>query len=100
MLNSMHVIAEDGGGKNWPYLSIFFVPHGNLGAPLSSQLHIFIFDFTYLTENIAGSFIISTIPPLPSSYSRLPQDYAIHLFGIWVFHFFHLSSSYQISLTL
>lgn len=23
MLNSMHVIAEDGGGKNWPYLSIF-----------------------------------------------------------------------------
>lgn len=72
MLNSMQVIAEDGGGKNWSNLSI--VPHGNLGAPLSSQLHIFIFDFTYLTENIAGSFIISTIPPLPSSYSRLPQD--------------------------
>lgn len=105
MLNIMQVIAEDGGRKNWSYLSDFASPAWKSWSSPTicwylhltlSQLHIFIFDFTNLTENTAASFIISTVPPLLSSRARLAQDYATHLFGTWVFH---LSSSYGISLT-
>lgn len=108
MLNTMQVIAEEGGRKSWSYLSNFACCAWKFWSSPAvfwylllklSQLHIFIFDITRLTENIAVSLIISTVPPLPSSqdYKNLAQDYKIHLFGMWVFC---LSSSYWISLTL
>lgn len=90
MLNRMQVIAEEGGRKNASYLSNFACPAWkSWSSPTMcwylhltlSQLQIFIFYFAYLPENIAVSFTMATIPPLPSSRSRLAQDYVIHLLG-------------------
>lgn len=105
-VDSMQVTAEDGGRKIWSCLSNFAGPTWqSWSLPIIcwylhltiSQLHILIFDLTYLTEHNAGSFLISTIPPLTSNYSRLAQDSAIHLFSTGVFH---PSSSDWISLAL